>query len=91
MEESQIVNLQSDELESNILESDELNCMNKHKNNKDDKDSSARVILSFVRRSARLDARLERAKERYSSQYLLNVEDSLGSLRVKSDLLVDSN
>nr|MDK7213028.1 tRNA (guanine-N7)-methyltransferase [Gardnerella vaginalis] len=29
--------------------------------------------------------------ERYSSQYLLNVEDSLGSLRVKSDLLVDSN
>ena len=95
MEESQIVNLQSDELESNILESDELNGMNKHKDNKDDKDNkdngSARVILSFVRRSARLDARLERAKERYSSQYLLNVEDSLGSLRVKSDLLVDSN
>lgn len=52
--------------------------------------ASARAILSFVRRSARLDARLEKAKQRYSSAYLLCIADGDGSLRVKSDLCVDS-
>ena len=52
--------------------------------------ASARTILSFVRRSARLDARLEKAKQRYSDAYLLCIADGDGSLRVKSDLCVDS-
>ncbi|MDK7192210.1 tRNA (guanosine(46)-N7)-methyltransferase TrmB [Bifidobacterium sp. UMB1197] len=52
--------------------------------------AAARVILSFVRRSARLDARLEKAKQRYSGMYLLDIADGVGSLRVKSDLCVDS-
>ncbi len=52
--------------------------------------ASARAILSFVRRSARLDARLEKAKQRYSGAYLLCIADGDGSLRVKSDLCVDS-
>lgn len=52
--------------------------------------SANRVILSFVRRSARLDSRLERAKERYSSQYLLNISDKDGSLRCMPGLRINS-
>lgn len=52
--------------------------------------AKARAVLSFVRRSARLDSRLQRAKDAYSSKYLLQVTSSEGSLRLSDDIRVNS-
>ena len=41
-----------------------------------------RKVLSFVRRSARLDARLQRAWDTYADTYLLDVNAGEGSLDV---------
>lgn len=41
-----------------------------------------RKVLSFVRRSGRLDARLQRAWDRYADQYLLPIAEEEGSLTV---------
>lgn len=49
-----------------------------------------RTVLSFVRRSGRLDARLQRAYERYCKQYLLNVTQGEGSLRLREDLRISA-
>lgn len=51
--------------------------------------SKDRAVLSFVRRSARLDARLQRAKDSYSSKYLLDVSEGNGSLRLRKNLIID--
>lgn len=51
--------------------------------------SKDRAVLSFVRRSARLDARLQRAKDSYSSKYLLDVSEGNGSLRLTKNLIID--
>lgn len=40
-------------------------------------------MLSFVRRSARLDARLQRAWDTYADTYLLNINAGEGSLDVR--------
>lgn len=45
-----------------------------------------RTVLSFVRRSGRLDARLQHAQERYASQYLLDVTEAPGSFRLRENL-----
>lgn len=50
--------------------------------------NAARTILSFVRRSGRLDARLARAYECYASQYLLDVTAGKGSLRLRDDVRI---
>lgn len=42
-----------------------------------------RKVLSFVRRSARLDARLQRAWDAYADTYLLNINAGEGSLDVR--------
>lgn len=47
-----------------------------------------RTVLSFARRSGRLDARLQHAQEYYSDKYLLNVSDDAGSLRFSADLRI---
>ena len=48
-----------------------------------------RKVLSFVRRSARLDARLQRAWDTYADTYLLNINAGEGSLDVRNDLVFD--
>lgn len=48
-----------------------------------------RKVLSFVRRSARLDARLQRAWDAYARTYLLDVNAGEGSLDVRDDLVFD--
>lgn len=48
-----------------------------------------RPVLSFVRRSGRLDARLQRAWDRYAGEYLLDVNAREGSLAVRDGLVFD--
>ena len=48
-----------------------------------------RKVLSFVRRSARLDARLQRAWDAYSDAYLLDVNAGEGSLDVRKGFVLD--
>ena len=48
-----------------------------------------RKVLSFVRRSARLDARLQRAWDAYADTYLLKINAGEGSLDVRGDLVFD--
>lgn len=50
-----------------------------------------RKVLSFVRRSARLDARLQRAWDTYADTYLLDVNAGEGSLDVRNDLVFDQS
>lgn len=49
-----------------------------------------RKVLSFVRRSARLDARLQRAWDSYAQTYLLDINAGEGSLDVRDGLVFDS-
>ncbi|MBT1181657.1 tRNA (guanosine(46)-N7)-methyltransferase TrmB [Bifidobacterium sp. CP2] len=46
-------------------------------------------VLSFVRRSARLDARLQRAWDNYANDYLLDINDGEGSLDVQPGFVLD--
>lgn len=46
-------------------------------------------MLSFVRRSGRLDARLQRAWDTYSSEYLLDINAGEGSLDVREGFSFD--
>lgn len=48
-----------------------------------------RKVLSFVRRSARLDARLQRAWDAYADTYLLNINAGEGSLDVREGFVFD--
>lgn len=48
-----------------------------------------RPVLSFVRRSGRLDARLQRAWDRYADRYLLDVNAGEGSLSVRDGVVLD--
>ncbi|WP_436471960.1 tRNA (guanosine(46)-N7)-methyltransferase TrmB [Bifidobacterium pullorum] len=48
-----------------------------------------RPVLSFVRRSGRLDARLQRAWDRYADGYLLDVNAGEGSLNVRPGVTID--
>lgn len=48
-----------------------------------------RPVLSFVRRSGRLDARLQRAWDRYAGEYLLDVNAGEGSLTVRPGVTFD--
>ncbi|NEG55812.1 tRNA (guanosine(46)-N7)-methyltransferase TrmB [Bifidobacterium sp. SMA15] len=47
-------------------------------------------VLSFVRRSGRLDARLQRAWDNYADGYLLDVNDGEGSLDVRPGFSLDA-
>lgn len=50
-----------------------------------------RKVLSFVRRSGRLDARLQRAWDAYADQLLLNdITEGEGSLNPREDFIFDS-
>lgn len=49
-----------------------------------------RPLLSFVRRSGRLDARLQRAWDAYGERYLLDINDGEGSLRLRPGCTLDS-
>jgi tRNA (guanine-N7-)-methyltransferase len=51
----------------------------------------ARPVLSFVRRSGRLDDRLQRAWDRYHDCYLLDVNQAPGSLSVREGLRIDED
>lgn len=48
-----------------------------------------RPVLSFVRRSGRLDKRLQKAWDAYADSYLLPLNDGENSLSVSDDLLFD--
>lgn len=48
-----------------------------------------RKVLSFVRRSARLDARLQRAWDAYADTYLLSINAGEGSLDVREGFVFD--
>lgn len=48
-----------------------------------------RPVLSFVRRSGRLDARLQRAWDRYAGEYLLDINAGEGSLTVRPGFVFD--
>lgn len=50
-----------------------------------------RPVLSFVRRSGRLDARLQRAWDNFADQYLLRLNDGEGSLDVADDVRLDAD
>ncbi|MBM6700420.1 tRNA (guanosine(46)-N7)-methyltransferase TrmB [Bifidobacterium pullorum subsp. saeculare] len=47
-------------------------------------------VLSFVRRSARLDARLQRAWDAYAGRYLLDLNAGEGSLDVRDGFVLDA-
>ena len=49
-----------------------------------------RKVMSFVRRSARLDERLQRAWDTYADRYLLDVAAGEGSLAVRDDVRIDA-
>lgn len=49
----------------------------------------ARPVLSFVRRSGRLDDRLQRAWDAYHDRYLLDVNKAPGSLSMRAGLCID--
>ncbi|KFI56159.1 tRNA (guanosine(46)-N7)-methyltransferase TrmB [Bifidobacterium callitrichos] len=46
-------------------------------------------VLSFVRRSGRLDARLQRAWDNYAGDYLLDIAPAAGSLDVREGFTLD--
>ena len=48
-------------------------------------------VLSFVRRSGRLDARLQRAWDNYAADYLLDVNAGEGSLDVREGFVLDDD
>lgn len=48
-------------------------------------------VLSFVRRSGRLDARLQRAWDNYAADYLLDINAGEGSLDVREGFVLDSD
>lgn len=48
-----------------------------------------RPVLSFVRRSGRLDVRLQRAWDNYADTYLLDINAGEGSLDVRDDFTLD--
>ena len=48
-----------------------------------------RPVLSFVRRSGRLDARLQRAWDNYADTYLLDINAGEGSLDMRDDFTLD--
>lgn len=48
-------------------------------------------VLSFVRRSGRLDARLQRAWDNYAADYLLDVNAGEGSLDVREGFVLDGD
>lgn len=50
-----------------------------------------RPVLSFVRRSGRLDKRLQKAWDRYSSEYLIQLNDSDTSLGMREGLSFGRN
>ncbi|MGO3358814.1 MAG: tRNA (guanosine(46)-N7)-methyltransferase TrmB [Bifidobacterium crudilactis] len=50
-----------------------------------------RPVLSFVRRSGRLDKRLQKAWDRYSSEYLIELNDSDTSLGVREGMRFGRN
>lgn len=49
-----------------------------------------RPVLSFVRRSVRLDARLQRAWDRYAEKYLLDINAGEGSLSVREGVVINN-
>lgn len=51
----------------------------------------ARPVLSFVRRSGRLDDRLQRAWDAYHDRYLLDVNKAPGSLSMRAGLRIDED
>ncbi|MCH4209603.1 MAG: tRNA (guanosine(46)-N7)-methyltransferase TrmB [Bifidobacterium sp.] len=52
---------------------------------------AGRPVLSFVRRSGRLDDRLRRAWDVYHDRYLLDISQASGSLSVRAGLNVDED
>lgn len=50
-----------------------------------------RPVLSFVRRSGRLDARLQRAWDNFAGTYLLDINAGEGSLNVRPDFTLDKD
>ena len=66
----------------------ESNLMSSENENENTMQAKQRTVLSFVRRSGRLDERLQHAQERYASQYLLDVNKAPGSFRLREDLLI---
>ena len=50
-----------------------------------------REVLSFVRRSARLDRRLKKAWDTYADTYLLRLVEREGQLDVRDDLVFDAD
>lgn len=50
-----------------------------------------RPVLSFVRRSGRLDARLQRAWDAYGEKYLLDANAGPGSLDVRENVTIDDD
>lgn len=60
--------------------------MSTENENENTMQAKQRTVLSFVRRSGRLDARLQHAQERYASQYLLDVTEAPGSFRLRENL-----
>lgn len=49
-----------------------------------------RPVLSFVRRSGRLDARLQRAWDNFASTYLIDINANEGSLSVRPEFLFNA-
>ena len=62
--------------------------MSSENENENTMQAKQRTVLSFVRRSGRLDARLQHAQERYASQYLLDVTQAPGSFRLCENLFI---
>lgn len=52
-------------------------------------DSKKHHVLSFVRRTGRLDDRLQRAWQRYALDYLLDINEGNGSLALKPGFVLD--
>lgn len=50
-----------------------------------------RPVLSFVRRSGRLDKRLQKAWDRYSSEYLIELNDTDTSLGIREGMRFGRN
>lgn len=65
--------------------------MSTENENENTMQAKQRTVLSFVRRSGRLDARLQHAQERYASQYLLDVTEAPGSFRLRENLRITSD
>jgi tRNA (guanine-N7-)-methyltransferase len=52
--------------------------------------TAPRPVLSFVRRTAKLDDRLQRAWDTYSAQYILDINHHPGSLDVRDNFAFDA-